>query len=315
MNYSSVILKKTNCVICKNKKSSYLFNAKYLLFNLEGDYNVLKCNSCELIRTDPLPTINTMEYYYPKEYAPYVNTKKPRQQSKFKKKIKKFTNFFFDTKGQSIPNISVGNILDFGCASGEFLLKMKNKGWKVFGIETSKEAADYANNLELNVYHGPLEEAKKPNCPELNLIVGWMAVEHLHDPISAFKKLHTWSNKDTYLTFSIPNAESFEFNLFKKNWYALQVPTHVHHFTPKTINKILEMSGWKLEKVIYQRSVTNIIASIGHVLESFGCKRIGKFFLNYAHNPMKLNYLLYPIALILSIFKQSGRITIWAKIK
>ena len=66
MNFNKVILKKTECIICKKRKHLKLFKAKYLLFDLKGTYNVVKCSICNLIRTDPLPTIDTMKYYYSK---------------------------------------------------------------------------------------------------------------------------------------------------------------------------------------------------------------------------------------------------------
>jgi 2-polyprenyl-3-methyl-5-hydroxy-6-metoxy-1,4-benzoquinol methylase len=315
LHFKNVILKKTSCIICNQANHKKLFSAKYLLFNLKGKYNVIKCNNCNLIRTDPMPTIGSMKYYYPKNYSPYIDTQLKRKQNNFKAYIKKITNFFFDAKGQFIPSLPVGNILDIGCASGFFLYEMKKKGWKTFGIETSKHAANYAKKiLNLNVYNGPIEKAKKPNCKSLDLIVGWMTIEHLHNPIFVLKKIRSWSNKSTYLVLSIPNADSFEFNLFKKYWYALQVPTHAHHFTPETIKKVLKIGGWNIQRIIYQRSISNIIASLGHILEFYGYKKIGKSLIYYTSNPGMFNYFFYPFSYILAIFKQSGRITIWAKL-
>jgi len=316
MNFDKVILKKTKCIICNKRKHVKLFDAKYLFFDLEGKYNIVKCVNCGLIRTDPLPTISTMKYYYPKNYSPYIDTQAKKTSSQFKKNIKNILHFFFDTKGQAIPNLQSGNMLDIGCASGHYLHEMKKKGWNVFGIETSKDAVTYARKkFNLRVFNGPIEKAKKPKCTYLDLIVGWMTAEHLHNPILAFKKLRAWSTKSTYLVLSIPNADSFEFNLFKNNWFALQVPTHVHHFTPKTIKKVLDISGWKVEKIIHQRTIANIIASIGNILKSYGFIKIGTSLINYTSNPLKFNYLFYPISLIQAFFRQSGRITIWARKK
>ena len=315
MNFNKIILKKTSCIVCKKINSKKLFNAKYLLFNLKGNYNVVRCIYCNLIRTDPMPTISTIKYYYPENYAPYVDTKIKKKISIFKIYTKRIINYFFDARGEFLPNLVPGNILDIGCASGYFLYKMKKKGWNVFGIETSKHAADYAKKkLNLNVYNGSVESAKKPKCNTLNLIVGWMTIEHLHNPILVLNKLRSWSNKSTYLVLSLPNAASFEFNLFKKYWYALQVPTHAHHFTPETIKKVLKMGGWNVEKIIYQRTISNIIASLGHILQFYGFKKIGLRLIDYTSNPGLINYFFYPLSYILALFRQTGRMTIWAKI-
>ena len=168
MNYNKIILKKTSCIVCKKINSKKLFNAKYLLFNLKGNYTVVRCNYCNLIRTDPMPTISSIKYYYPENYAPYLDTKIKKKINIFKMYAKRIINYFFDARGEFLPNLP--------------------PGWNAFGIEPSKYAADYAKKeLNLNVYNGSIENSKKPKCKTLDLIVGWMTIEHLHNPILVLK--------------------------------------------------------------------------------------------------------------------------------
>ena len=181
-------------------------------------------------------------------------------------------------------------------------------------MEFSEKAADAASKLGYIVHSGSLESAPEFN-ERFDLIVGWMVLEHLHDPVGGLQKLRSWAKPDAWLVLSVPNAGSLEFRLFKRRWYALQVPTHLHHFTPATLKKVLSASGWKLEKVHHQRVLSNIIASTGYVLRDKGFKKIGQKLINFPESTYWWNYLLYPFAFIFSLFGQTGRMTVWAKLK
>jgi 2-polyprenyl-3-methyl-5-hydroxy-6-metoxy-1,4-benzoquinol methylase len=204
-------------------------------------------------------------------------------------------------------------MLELGCASGSYLHKMAGKGWQVQGIEFSEKAAQNAINLGYNVHAGPLETAPRPDEP-FDLIVGWMVLEHLHDPIGCLKKLREWAKPGAWLVLSVPNAGSLEFSIFKEKWYALQLPTHLHHFTPQTLKLALLAGGWTLEKVHHQRVLSNLIASTGYALRGRGYLNIGRKFIDFPEQAGRWNYLLYPIAWLFGLFGQTGRMTVWAKV-
>ena len=188
---------------------------------------------------------------------------------------------------------------------------MADAGWHVQGIEFSESAATAARELGYQVHTGSLENAPAPaNRPDL--IVGWMVLEHLHNPVSSLNKLYEWSNPGAWLALSVPNSNALEFRIFKDKWYALQLPTHLYHFTPETLAKILKSAGWSLEKVLHQRSVTNLTISTAYVVESKGWTRLGKWLRDFGGRGGMWFYILFPFAWILGVFGQTGRMTVWA---
>ena len=80
---------------------------------------------------------------------------------------------------------------------------MAAQGWHVEGIEFSEKAAQAASRLGYKVHTGSLESAPAPAHP-IDLIVGWMVLEHLHDPIGCLKKLNEWASQDAWLVLSVP---------------------------------------------------------------------------------------------------------------
>lgn len=312
----NVILEDVPCPLGCCENDNFVLIGRDLLHNLPGEFTVVKCGACGLMRTNPRPSPETIGFYYPDDYGPYLGTRvqqtAPKRYSGIKKLLKPMVRVLFKFNTNILPPLPPGRMLEVGCASGAFLHQMSGQGWQVEGIEFSIKAAKEASQLGYRIHAGPLETAPVPS--ELfDLIVGWMVLEHLHDPISGLRKLHEWSKPGAWLVLSVPNSGSVEFRLFKESLYALHLPNHLYHFTPETLRQVLMASGWTLEKIHHQRVLSNLIASIGYVLRDKGFAGLGQKLINFPERSGYWVYALYPIAWLFSFFGQTGRMTIWAR--
>ena len=318
MKMKKIILENKNCLFSCKQNDELILEASDLLFKKEGVFSIYKCKECNLIRTNPRPILEQMRYYYPNEYGPFESTdiknNLRRENLKAIEYIKYVKDYLFNTKDQDIPKIPPGNLLEIGCASGSFMKKMEQKGWKVEGIESSTYAGMKAKLNGLKVHIGNLEEAPKSKN-KYHLIVGWMVIEHLHDPKSSLKKLNNWATDDGWLAISVPNVDSIDFKIFKQHWYALQVPTHLYHYSPRTITVLLEECGWSVKKIFHQRSSSNLLMSFSLYLYSIKCFNLSSLFKKINEATGIWFYLKFPLGFLLGATKQSGRITVWAKRK
>ena len=312
---TDVTLDDASCPLGCLRHDQTVLTGRDLLHNLPGTFTVVKCIECGLMRTNPRPNPASIGQYYPDEYGPYLSSKvrlnKPavgRIPNTFKTIFKRIFDFY----GEKIPPVAAGRLLEVGCASGSFLYRMASKGWNVRGIEFSSVAAEAASEMGYPVHVGSLETAPEPDAP-FDLIVAWMVLEHLHDPVVGLGKLRQWAKPGTWLALSVPNAGSLEFKVFMDKWYALQLPTHLFHYTPKTLELVLYAGGWKLERIYHQRGLGNLIASLGYVLSAKGYERLGRRLIAFAETGGRLNYLFFPVAWLLSFVGQTGRMTVWAK--
>ena len=314
----SVILENIDCPLGCEKNDEFVTQGHDLLLNLPGEYSVIKFCTCYLMRLNPRPTSNTFGFYYPDNYGPYLGTQvqkvSPRRISLIKRLLKPIASRIFIFNTERLPSLIPGRMLETGCASGAFLHHMAGKGWQVQCIEFSEKAAQAATTLGYEVYTGPLETAPQPREP-FDLIVGWMVLEHLHDPLGGLQKLRQWAKPGTRLVISVPNAGSLEFSLFKNKWYSLHLPNHLHHSTPVTVEKILDAGGWQLEKIHHHRTLSDLIANTGYVLRDKGYKKLGQKLVDFPKSAGRWHQVLYPIAWLLSIFGQTGRMTVWARVK
>jgi len=144
-----------------------------------------------------------------------------------------------------------------------------------------------------------------------DVVVGWMVLEHLHEPVLALEKLYRWTKPGGWLVISVPNAASMDFRLFKGAWFALHLPNHLYPFTPETIRLMLNRTGWTVENILPQRILSNYIRSVGYSMEELGIMHwLAKKLIDY---PSRANFWFYPLAYLLGCFGQTGLMTIWAR--
>jgi 2-polyprenyl-3-methyl-5-hydroxy-6-metoxy-1,4-benzoquinol methylase len=281
----SVTLEDRDCPLGCARDDDFILKGRDRLNNLPGDFTVVRCRACGLLRTNPRPTLETMGYYYPEQYSPFEGTKIREVTSPVQyPRLKKLTQRIFKFNTIILPPQPPGRMLEAGCASGSFLHYMAHRGWEVEGVEPSKAAAQNARHMGYKVFEGSIE--LKPDTADLfDLIVGWMVLEHLHEPVVVLRKFQAWLKPGGWLVLSVPDAGGMEFGLFKNKWYDLHLPNHLYHFTAQTIRLILRKTGWNVQKIFHQRILTNLVASLGYFLS----------------------------ARILSDWKQTGRMTVWAR--
>ncbi len=160
----SVRLEDKDCPLGCARNDEFVLSGHDRLSDLPGEFNVVKCRSCGLMRTNPRPSADTIGFYYPDDYGPYAGTQviDEKPSGALKRFLKPLVNWIFDDKAQALPELKPSNMLEIGCASGSFLHKMAGQGWHVEGIEFSEKAAQSAINLGYKVHIGALEDAPAP---------------------------------------------------------------------------------------------------------------------------------------------------------
>lgn len=282
------------------------------LHGLPGRFTIVKCRTCGLKRTDPRPNQATMGFYYPADYDPYTKSRAatgPVRRSGWKARAKRI----FETRSNAIPDLAPGTMLEIGCASGNYMQAMADQGWQVQGLEPSATAAEFSKSRGFEVTVSDLESASYPD-ESFDLIVGWMVMEHLHSPVECLRKMHRWLKPGGALVFSVPNAGSYEFDLFGDAWFALQLPTHLFHYDPRSLDKVLASADWRLERIIFQRNNGNLPPSIGYVLREAGMVRFGNHLISGNLNGKLIFRLLtFPYAWLVARLGVAGRMTVWAR--
>jgi len=190
---------------------------------------------------------------------------------------------------------------------------MALEGWDVEGIEVSERAAARARALGHRVHVGNLADIVIPD-KRFDVVVGWMVLEHLHDPVAALHRMRSWIRPGGWLVLSVPDAGALGFKLLRGAWYDLDLPRHLYHFDRRTLRDLLEKGGWRARRFVTQRSILSLVASAGYVLDDLGlAPGVARRLKNAPERPSRLPLLLFPAAFALSLVGQTGRVVVWAQ--
>ena len=210
--------------------------------------------------------------------------------------------------------------LELGCSHGAFLQQLRERGWDCVGIEPAAEVARLASERGLDVRVGSLESvvAADPQTmapKSYDEVFAWMVIEHLHDPTATLRCVRELLKPSGTLSLCVPNFGCWERRAFGRFWYALQLPTHLQHFTTASLRRLLEASGFELVELIHQRNVNNLVGSVGLWLRTkFPRWSLGERLIRWTDNPSAIGLcLLAPLARLLAIVRQSGRLTVVAR--
>lgn len=309
-NYpENVVLESVNCPNGCKSNDKLVMVGKDRLHSIPGEFTIFRCMQCGLERTTPRPTPQTIGVYYPSNYAPYVSS--VEWSTKSNSKIKKWLRKLLGLNARILPNILPGRMLEIGCSSGAYMEQARRSGWHVDGIEFSEEAAAIARSKGFNVQVGNVENARPPETP-YDVITAWMVLEHLHEPLMVMKKLKGWVKPDGYLVALVPDTNSLAKLLFRERCYDLQLPTHLFHFSPESLKVLFSNSGWRVERIFWQRNCNTLLWSFEYWARETKKKHILKFAEWLRSNPSS-TYIRTMLGVILGITRQSGRIEVWAR--
>jgi SAM-dependent methyltransferase len=235
------------CNLCGSDACISLFKAKDLRFYTGQEFTLVKCTKCELVYLDPIPAEEEISTYYPPAYFGEKESLADRQSLRS-------SDYETDKLSQMHRSgilSQKGRILDIGCGNGAFLANMKQRNWEVYGIETAKIAADYAQEeIGTSVINKKIQDAGFAS-QYFDVITLWHVLEHLPDPSAALAEVHRILKPQGQLLISLPNFQSLQAQLMKSDWYHLDVPRHIYHFTPKTISELLAKTGLAIIKISF----------------------------------------------------------------
>lgn len=255
------------CIICGSNEYDLARQAK----DPEGySFEVFKfyaCSKCSLTALSPKPSKEDLGKHYPAVYYGKDN-------SKFKGPVESAINIFRSLKAKKLLKLkSSGKILDIGCGRGHVLKIMEDKGFTVTGTELSEDSSSHgSNHFGLNILPVDIIEADfKEN--EFDMITLWHVFEHLYEPDLALKKIRKFLKPDGVLLISVPNYGSIQSRLSKSKWFQLDPPRHLYHFTPETLEALLNKHGFKVVNKNYSSLEFNYFDMVQSLYNILGIRK------------------------------------------
>jgi|SRR5579871_280202 len=242
----SVEWEETNCLLCNGRRWFTLLEAPDCTTGGSGLwFAVVQCQDCGLCFTNPRPTPASLSQFYPNEYRPHQLRASVRTHA-WRARLASLGGM----RPHDCPSWhGQGRLLDFGCGGGTYLERMHRRGWRVTGLDTSASAVEVVRHrLGLPALVGTLPH------PELlpasfDVITMRHSLEHVHNPQEVLRAARRLLSLGGKLIVAVPNIDSLAFRWFGHAWFGLDLPRHLTHFTPLTLQVMLQRVGFRVGRV------------------------------------------------------------------
>lgn len=196
----------------------------------------------------PWPTLSELQQYYPDTYwfSPQESTVSRLEELYRRVVLRDHVNFV--SAGSRAAD---GPVLDVGCGGALFGRLLADRGYGVFGLDFSREAAGvgwHQNGIPIVV--GIFSSAPFPER-FFATITMFHVLEHLHDPASYIQTAWRLLKPGGRLIVQVPNASCWQFLLLGERWNGLDVPRHLIDFRASDIRGLLEENGFKVMRTKY----------------------------------------------------------------
>jgi 2-polyprenyl-3-methyl-5-hydroxy-6-metoxy-1,4-benzoquinol methylase len=141
------------------------------------------------------------------------------------------------------PNGERKRVLDLGCGNGGFLVRMRQLGWEVEGIDPDEQARTRAAGAGIPVRAEPLTVASAPRDHYDGITLNHV-VEHLHEPRETLRACLVALRPGGVLWIATPNVGGLGARRYGRWWYPLDPPRHLVLPTRQALHAALREVGF-----------------------------------------------------------------------
>jgi SAM-dependent methyltransferase len=198
-----------------------------------------RCRRCGFARTDPVPA--SLDRYYPDRYRRFSPLAATILRRLYLRRV--------DGWLRRLP--ARGRVLEIGAGTGWMLGAFRARGWLAVGSERSLASAITARDASgAAMFVGDLSAVRPGET--IDLIVMFHVLEHLADPSHALRDAAARLRPGGTLVLGVPNVGSWQARFAGPHWMHLDVPRHLVHFTPDSLERALRRAGFRLARIDFR---------------------------------------------------------------
>jgi SAM-dependent methyltransferase len=300
-------MRAVTCALCGADDARAIFSGPDRDLPADGErYTVRQCRRCGLVYLSPRPDgPDEIARIYPEEYHAYV-----RRHTGARAALRELA-WLPELREIAAMTRSDSPILELGCATGEFLARLRRHGRTTLqGVEFNPRAAELARARHgLPVVAGELTDARLPGG-SFEVVVMRHMLEHTGDPVGLLREVRRLLKPGGAAIFTIPNVDSAGVRLFRHNWYGWAVPRHFYGFPRRTLDPLLRRAGLELAAVRHPAAPNMWVGSLRYWLEERGAVRLSRLF-RY-DSPLAVA-LLAPVGVISALAHSNGVLRVIAR--
>lgn len=238
------IVRYTNCPVCGSPEIKLMLSPKD--YTVSGQtFPIVECGQCSLRFTQDVPDERSIGPYYKAEsYISHTNTSKGLI-NRIYKTVRRKTLVRKRKLVEKFTGKKNGKLLDVGSGTGSFVNEMKQAGWETLGLEPDEDARRIAGEQHQLELAAP---AVLYNLPQesFDAVTLWHVLEHVHDLNGYIRQLKKILAPAGRLFIAVPNYTSLDAKIYGEFWAAYDVPRHLYHFSPLSMQTLMEKNGLRI---------------------------------------------------------------------
>lgn len=258
MRAAPAILIDATCPLCAADDAEPHLTAPDAIFGFPGEFHVVRCRACEMLYTRPRPAPEHIGAFYPREYSAHLEDRAVAHAHRRGR-----------DPWDSPPPLGRMRLLDVGCGSGHYMLRMQARGWTVRGIEPSADAVAAARRLGLDAEVGVIPGIPLPEG-EFDLVTLLGVIGMLPAPLETLRALHAALSPGGRIIITASNAASAAAATFGPHWFGWDLPRQLNHFTAATFQQMLARAGFEDVSIQYKLRTSHWRHGVARLAESRG---------------------------------------------
>ncbi len=231
-----------DCPVCEKGTLRHFLHVKDYSISQE-EFELMECSNCGLRLTQGHPDPGTIgPYYVSDDYISHTNTAKGIVNQLYHR----VRGYMLGQKQKLVEGCHPsGRLLDIGTGTGYFLSHMKQNGWQVTGLEPDEGARKVAKK-EFGLVVDDIDRLYHLDPKSFDVVTMWHVLEHVHALNEDLAQISLLIRDEGWLIIAVPNPTSSDADHYGKFWAGYDVPRHLWHFSPKSMNLLLEKHGFEL---------------------------------------------------------------------
>lgn len=267
---------RSKCPGCGDEVSIREFKSKDLNLSSSGtQFEIRRCSRCGLVYTSDGGRDLDMKCAYPASYPCHLKEK--LSDRTFKRRLSEMVARATGSLDYSrlcnagladyheVLGKSGGRALDVGCGAGLLMEVVRRDGWKVSGAEPFATAASIAASRGFDVCIVRAEELDLER-DAYDLIIMHHSLEHVHDPNAALSACRKGLKPTGVMVIAVPNWDSPGRRFFGEAWPPLDIPRHTVHFTPATLEELLNRNLLTVTRCYFENSFGDVVTGLRNLI-------------------------------------------------
>ena len=291
-------MKKTKCALCETYDNSTILHSKNLPLNGISSaeyaprrkrdyihYQIVKCNNCNLVRSDPIVDSTLIDNLYEHSDCTYSLEK---ENEPLKKTYGKYIHELLTNN-----KIKKRSYLYIGCSNGFMLEIAKEMGFSnIRGVEPSLDAINQASEKIKEKIIPGMFDLSKLNNEKFDLVSFFQTFDHILEPNQFLQDVRKILNDDGFVIAINHNIGSVSYKILKEKSPIIDIG-HAYLYDLSTIRKIFEKNKFKVIKVF---PVQNSVA-LSRLLELMPISDSCKSVVSKIQNQLTIDKMQIPLYL------------------